>query len=32
MMKFNDYSIKNIEAILKYYETNTILSPDQKKF
>ncbi|MBZ9634506.1 CotS family spore coat protein [Clostridium sp. FP1] len=31
MMKFNDYSIKNIEDILKYYETNTTLTPEQKK-
>lgn len=30
MMKFNDYNIQNIEAILKYYETNNILSPEQK--
>ena len=32
MMKLNDFSIKNIETILKFYETNNILSPDTKKF
>jgi spore coat protein I len=31
MMKLNDYSIKNIEAILKFYETNTTLSPNQRE-
>ena len=31
MMKLNDYSIKNIETILKFYETNTVLSPDHRE-
>jgi spore coat protein I len=31
MMKFNDYSIKNIETILKFYETNIILSPKHRE-
>lgn len=31
MLKFNDYSIKNIETILKCYETNIILSPKHKE-
>jgi len=31
MMKLNDYSIKSIETILKYYETNNILSPKHKE-
>lgn len=31
MMIFNDYSIKNIEAILKFYETNNILSQDHRE-
>ncbi|MBZ9686712.1 CotS family spore coat protein [Clostridium estertheticum] len=31
MMKYNDYSIQNIEAILKYYETNATLTSEQKK-
>jgi len=31
MMRLKDYSIKDIETILKYYETNNILSPDQKE-
>jgi spore coat protein I len=31
MMKFNDYSIRNIETILKFYETNNILSPNHRE-
>ena len=31
MMKFNDYSIKNIETILKFYEINNILSPNHRE-
>ena len=31
MMQFNDYSINNIEAILKLYETNSILSPGHRE-
>lgn len=30
MMKLNDYSTKNIETILKFYETNNILSQEQR--
>lgn len=31
MMKFDDYSIKNIETILKFYQADNILSPGQKE-
>ena len=31
MMKLNDYSIKNIESILKCYEINNILSSNQRE-
>lgn len=31
MMQFNDYSINNIETILKFYETNNILSPKHRE-
>ena len=30
MMKSQNYNINTFESILKYYETNTILSPEQK--
>ncbi|MBU3174959.1 CotS family spore coat protein [Clostridium estertheticum] len=31
MMQFNDYSINNIETILKFYEINNILSPKHRE-
>ncbi|MCB2294149.1 CotS family spore coat protein [Clostridium algoriphilum] len=31
MMRLKNYSIKDIESILKYYETNNILSPDHRE-
>lgn len=31
MMKFQDFNIDTVKSILKYYETNNTLSPEQKK-
>ena len=31
MMKFHDFNIDTVKSILKYYETNNTLSPEQKK-
>jgi len=31
MMKFQDFNVDTIKSILKYYETNNTLAPEQKK-